>query len=173
MPVQIHGKEYQTVAERLNKAHEDKKLLSVETEVLNHDPIVIRAKIDMGGQVFTGISSVAKDSIKQIEKSNPYEVAETSAVGRALAFAGYGGVDSIASAEEMVKSMATEKGATRHEVDPDEEFLNQMDQESDEPKTSVCATCGAKATLKSGDTNGKHWTGLFCSSGDRTHTKWG
>ena len=36
--------------------------------------------------------------------SSPYEVAETSAVGRALAFAGYAGTE-IASAEEMVKAI--------------------------------------------------------------------
>ena len=39
-----------------------------------------------------------------MEKTSPYEIAETSAIGRALGFAGYGSVDSIASADEMIKA---------------------------------------------------------------------
>ena len=42
--------------------------------------------------------------MKAIEKASPYEVAETSAVGRALGFAGYGIVGGIASADEMIAS---------------------------------------------------------------------
>jgi hypothetical protein len=166
MPVQIHGKEYQTVAERLNKAIADKKLESVETEVLNHNPIVIKARVMVSGQPFNGISSVPVNSQKLIEKSNPYEVAETSAVGRALAFAGYGGVDSIASADEIVKSEAVTSS-------DEAEFLNQVDEQKDSEKmNALCATCGAPASTRSGIKNGKTWAGLFCSTGDRSHTTW-
>ncbi len=42
--------------------------------------------------------------MKAIEKASPYEVAETSAIGRALGFAGFGIADGIASADEMVKA---------------------------------------------------------------------
>jgi hypothetical protein len=84
--VNIHGKEYMTVARRLEIAHEEKTLDRVETEVLSHDPVVVKATITVKGKVFTGISAVFSDSSKQIEKQNPYEVAETSAVGRALGF---------------------------------------------------------------------------------------
>src|SRR6185312_6919284 len=72
---------------------------------------------------FTGIS--AANPSKAIEKQSPYEVAETSAVGRALGFAGYGAVDSIATADEMVKSQPqeeeTDKPAPACSVHCDEE----------------------------------------------------
>lgn len=99
MPIQIHGKSYNTVAERITSAGKD--LLQVNTEVLSNDPVVIKATITTTKGIFTGIS--AANASKSIEKESPYEVAETSAVGRALAFAGYETTNGIASAEEMAK----------------------------------------------------------------------
>ena len=109
--VNIHGKQYVTVAKRLQDAHKDEKLQGVKTEVLQFEPIVvIKATISISGIEYTGISSV--DTGKPAgptERTNPYEVAETSAVGRALAFAGYETELGIASAEEVIKSIAQEK----------------------------------------------------------------
>lgn len=106
--IKIHGKEYITVAERVQAAHDDEDLVSITTEVIQHEPVVVmRATVTFkNNQVYTGTSSANPN--KAIEKSNPYEVAETSAVGRALGFAGYGIVESIASADEMVKAGVTE-----------------------------------------------------------------
>ena len=85
--ITIHGKEYMTVAKRIELAHADEALEGLETDVLSHNPVVVRAKVLVKGKIFTGISPVSIDSEKLIEKHNPYEVAETSAVGRALGFA--------------------------------------------------------------------------------------
>ena len=65
-------------------------------------PALPRALLPKKINLFTGIS--AANPNKAIEKMSPYEVAETSAVGRALGFAGYGLVDDIATADEMVKA---------------------------------------------------------------------
>jgi len=106
MPVNIHGKQYITVAERLAEARED--LVSINTEVIpNGGSVVIKATVVTKKGTFTGIS--AANPNKSIEKQSPYEVAETSAVGRALGFAGYGVIDSIASADEIVKAQAVEE----------------------------------------------------------------
>lgn len=102
MSVNFHGKLYKTVAERLAEAHEAKDILSVYTEVLTHTPVVIRATIETKKGKFTGIS-YANENKKQ-EKESPYEVAETSAVGRALAFAGYISEGGISSADELSKA---------------------------------------------------------------------
>ena len=116
MSIKIHGKEYITVAERLAMAKED--IVSVLTEVLAHEPLVV-VKASVGfksGGVFTGIS--AANPSKAIEKMSPYEVAETSAVGRALGFAGYGATDDIASADEMVKAGADKLTAINTDEPP-------------------------------------------------------
>lgn len=106
MPIDIKGKEYVTVAERVCAVHEDikNKRLDIITEVVQHEPVVlVKAIVTIEGKgTFTGYSAANPD--KAIEKQSPYEVAETSAVGRALGFAGYGAVESIASADEMIKA---------------------------------------------------------------------
>lgn len=107
--VEIRGRTYTTVAKRLEDLHKEKRLVSVETEVLQHTPsVVVKAKVNISGNIFTGISSVNPTSGKTIEKTNPYEVAETSAVGRALAFAGYAGSE-FPSADEMAKAGVTDE----------------------------------------------------------------
>ena len=105
MPITIHNKSYVTVAERVAQLHEvvgEETHVSITTEVLLHDPVVIKATVTIGERVFTGIS--AANPAKAIEKQSPYEVAETSAVGRALGFAGFGIVEGIASADEIIKA---------------------------------------------------------------------
>jgi hypothetical protein len=102
MPVNIHGKKYITVSERVEEAHKDLKELSITTEIIpNGGSVVVRATVTTPKGTYTGIS--AANPAKAIEKQNPYEVAETSAVGRALGFAGYGIIEGIASADEMAK----------------------------------------------------------------------
>lgn len=148
--VHIHGKDYMTVAKRVELAHEEKALESVETEVLSHNPVVVKAKIVVKGKVYTGISSVSLESSKLIEKQNPYEVAETSAVGRALGFSGFGLIESIATADEVVAA-----------------------QDKSEDGQLTCDMCGNPAVEKKGTTkSGKAYHGIFCSTEDKSHTRW-
>ena len=153
MSVNIHGKEYVTVAERLEKAKKD--LLSVNTEVLSNDPVVIKATIVTSKGTFTGIS--AANASKQIEKESPYEVAETSAVGRALAFAGYETTLGIASAEEMMK---IEKPVTK--IVSDSKGLQ-----------VTCEVCKSLMIHKTGtNKDGKEWSGWFCPTNKEHPPRW-
>jgi hypothetical protein len=166
--VNIHGKEYMTVARRVELAHEAKALESVETEVVSHSPIVVKAKVTIKGKVFTGISAVNPDTARMIERQSPYEVAETSAVGRALGFAGYGIIESIASVDEMVKA-----GAAGTTVQIPTTTLSGVSTKRLEAKDVLCEICGQPATEKKGTTKGgKQYHGVFCSTEDRTHTRW-
>jgi hypothetical protein len=117
MPVDIHGKQYKTVAERLDEAHKNGDFLGCQTEVLYLDPqVMVKATIITKKGTFTGIS--AADPKKQIEARTPVEVAETSAVGRALSFAGYAGSE-IASADEMVKALTPQRQVSKPVVKDD------------------------------------------------------
>ena len=88
--VDIHGKQYLTVAGRVQMAHESGRLIAITTEIVPHESMVIvKATVTTKGaddrwHSFTGMS--AANPGKAIEKMSPYEVAETSAVGRALGF---------------------------------------------------------------------------------------
>lgn len=103
--INIKGKEYVPVSERVKAIHEalGENEFSIETELLPvENAVVFKATVKIGSQVFTGHS--AANPSKAIEKQSPYEVAETSAVGRALGFAGFGIDTSIASADEISKT---------------------------------------------------------------------
>ena len=103
MPVNIHGKDYVTVAERVQAAHDDGSLQSIVAEVLSYTEAGIMVKATAtfkDGRIFTGHAEQSSQD-KGIAGQSPLEVAETSAVGRALGFAGYGSSAAIASADEV------------------------------------------------------------------------
>ncbi len=163
MPVNIHGKEYKTVAERLGEIGD--KLIGVNTEVLYLDPVVmVKATITTDKGTFTGIS--AADPSKTIEAKTPVEVAETSAVGRALAFAGYAGSE-IASANEMEKiptSSPKPTTAPTTEEPKDYTFNNVGALEEPFEGEVPCKACGGKTTYKEFTSKaGNFVKGYFCN----------
>jgi len=103
MTVKIHGKEYKTVAERVNEIHEREqdKPLSIETELVSWvDGIVVfKATVTTSQGTFTG-HAYESESSSQINKTSALENCETSAIGRCLASAGLGGTQ-FASANEV------------------------------------------------------------------------
>jgi hypothetical protein len=113
--VKIHGKEYETVASRVKRFLEAKTAWSIETEVHRVDDksVVMKATIrDETHRVrATGHAEEWRES-SQINETSMVENAETSAVGRALAFLGYAGTE-IASADEI--DIANRKAGTLHD----------------------------------------------------------
>ena len=107
MPVTIHGKEYLTVAERVNDIHEKQKdkPLSIETELLTYEGglVVFKAVVTTDNGAYVG-HAYEIETASGINKTSALENCETSAVGRALAFAGYAGSE-IASANEVQQAV--------------------------------------------------------------------
>ena len=102
--VNIHGKEYKTVALRVNEfrlAH--KGDLGIQTEIIEatSDIVIMKASIsDKNGFVVgTGFAEEKRGS-SMINKTSALENCETSAIGRALAACGFGGTE-YASANEV------------------------------------------------------------------------
>ena len=121
MPVEIHGREYNTVAERLVKFHEKHSNGAVQTEIWAREEgeVVFKAlvwpDIEKEKRFFTGFAS-EKEGSSPINKSSYIENCETSAVGRALAFAGFGADASIASADDVANAMRQENKKTAKET---------------------------------------------------------
>lgn len=108
MPVEIGNKLYFTVAERLKEAdareQPRKGIARIVTDVQEvGGMVVVMATVCFeDGFVSTGHAVVKADSRSPAERDAPLETAETSAVGRALAFAGYhGSPEGLAGAEEI------------------------------------------------------------------------
>lgn len=103
--INIKGKEYVPVVERVKELHylfpEAVKEINTEVTILE-DRVSVKAIVSIEGfGSFTGHSQAVYG--KGMMGDVALEVAETSAVGRALGFAGIGLVDGIASAEEIRK----------------------------------------------------------------------
>ena len=110
MPVTIHGKEYHTVAERLdmmNKKTEGN--YSINTELLKFEGgcVIIKATLKIGEHIYTGIAMEEAGSSK-INETSFVEVCETSAIGRSLASASYHGSE-FCSADELVTALGQQK----------------------------------------------------------------
>lgn len=101
--VNIHGKQYLTVARRTNDFRERHPDYGIHTEILSIDDatVVCRAVItdEAGRQLSSGIAEESRTS-SRINQTSAVENCETSAVGRALAFFGMAGTE-IASADEV------------------------------------------------------------------------
>ena len=104
--IEIRGNDYRTVARRVADFRSDYPDWPIKTKILDHVPdtyAVMSATIrnSEGRVVATGHAYENAAALGYMGPSM-LEVCETSAVGRALAFAGYGGSQSeIASADEI------------------------------------------------------------------------
>jgi len=101
--VNIRGKEYQTVALRVQKFREAHPNWSLTSEVLFRDAdcVVMKSIIaDETGRILATGHAEEIRGATNILKTSAVETCETSAIGRALGVLGLGGT-AIASAEEM------------------------------------------------------------------------
>ena len=112
--IDIKGKPYIQVVERIKYAHSvlSNRGLSITTEIVSNDDtqVTFKAIVTYEDQTYTGHSSASK--INGMMKDVAVEVAETSAVGRALGMAGIGIETGIASVEEIRKRV---KSATNED----------------------------------------------------------
>lgn len=100
-------KQYITVAERVAAVHESGKAF----QVLESSPLQVgervlwRVVVTVDDKQYIGTAEVHLSAPKNTpEGGAQFETAETSAIGRALGFANFGVIDSIASADEIVHS---------------------------------------------------------------------
>ncbi|MAH44729.1 hypothetical protein CMI37_02820 [Candidatus Pacearchaeota archaeon] len=112
--VDIHGKEYKTVAYRTNEVRAEytiKDGWGIETEMLSNDSerVIMKAMlVDPNGKIVGSGHAEEYRSASRINKTSALENAETSAIGRALAAAGYAGTE-FASADELVNALEQQK----------------------------------------------------------------
>ena len=108
--VSIHGKQYLTVAKRINDFREAYASYGIHTEVISIDQemVVVKATIsdEAGREISSGLAEENRRSSK-INSTSALENCETSAVGRALAFFGLAGTE-IASADEVAGAISAQ-----------------------------------------------------------------
>jgi len=112
MSVKIHGKEYRTVAERVNEVHKKyKDNVEIQTKLISwKDGIVIMkatVKIHTENRTLTFVDyAYEKEDSTTINKTSILENCSTSAIGRALSAASFGGEGmEYASADEVANAI--------------------------------------------------------------------
>ena len=105
MPVNIHGKEYYTVVERMKIMLKDTNKYSIHTELIKLEAgiVVVKAILDTERGTYTG-HAMEEIGSSQINKTSALENCETSAIGRALSSAGYFGSE-FCSANELENAL--------------------------------------------------------------------
>jgi hypothetical protein len=122
--VTIRGKAYVDVAERVRLVHDQQKAF----EIIESEPREVagrwiwRAVIKVNGLPYIGNAEIKLDAPRGTpDGTNPFECAETSAVGRALGFAGFGSVESIASLDEMYRAVAREQQPAQRQAQAEQQ----------------------------------------------------
>ncbi len=123
--VNIKGRAYVDVAERVRLVHAERESFEmVESKPVQVGPMTVwQVTIKVNGAQFIGTAEIKFDaSPKTADGTNPVACAETSAVGRALGMAGLGSLESIASADEVIRAIAEQE--SRSDDQPQDETIN-------------------------------------------------
>lgn len=106
--VKIHGKEYLTVAYRVQEFKSAFENHSIETDIVSIDDERVCTKTVVknpeGAIVSTGLAEETRNS-SAMTRTSAVEICETSSVGRALAFLGLAGTE-LASADEVTNAIS-------------------------------------------------------------------
>ena len=151
MPVNIHGKEYYTVVERMNmliKEHKGKYSMNTELVKFEGGCVIIKATLTIDKNTFTGTAMEEVGSSK-INKFSALENCETSAIGRSLSSAGYFGSE-FCSANELEVALANQKTSKPKTTESKETDLIDEVKEKFEGAT-------VKNIINFGKHNGKEW----------------
>ena len=189
--------EYEPVEVRLEKFINDHKnfRIATELEVVEKDRYIVKAYLfkDASDGV-AWATGYAEETVTQrgVNQTSALENCETSAIGRALANAGYATKGKRPSREEMTKVVAKkpEKPAVAEVKADDQDYwttpVGQYNKVVDAPVTlekameNIAAVMGTQEavdppscqhghmTWREGEKNGKAWGGYFCGYAPRT-----
>tara|TARA_R100000995_G_scaffold73158_1_gene41946 strand:- start:645 stop:1169 length:525 start_codon:yes stop_codon:yes gene_type:complete len=127
--INIHGKQYATVAHRLQEFRKRYPLAQIVTKLEKDEDnkVIFSASISIDQVIIaTGWAEEVRGS-SNINKTSALENCESSALGRALAFMGFGIDGSIASAEEVQNAIniqtVMEKKLTKQQEKAIESYL--------------------------------------------------
>ena len=105
--VDIHGKDYKTVAYRVNEFRKKYPDFTIQTDLVEANDVLVIVKASIfnieSRLLATGYAEEVRAASK-INRTSALENAETSAIGRALSALGLGG-SQYASADELVNAL--------------------------------------------------------------------
>ena len=170
--IQIKGKDYIEVNERVKQFHIDYPNGSITTELIEMtDRFITKTTVipdvKNADRKFTGIAYEKEDSTF-INKTSALENCETSSCGRALGMLGIGIDTSIASYNEVANAVEQQKDKPKT-IPP----VNLKDQEVPNPAYDAAVNDLGGIPLGDGETDDDEWTGNeVCRFGKYKDVKW-
>lgn len=172
--INIRGKKYVEVKERILYLANEIKDYSIETEYEYFEERkmwVVKAILKLKGNLYTGLAQeVESSNPKQVNFASALENAETSAVGRACAMAGIGVIDSIASVDEITKARNRGSSFNTQKDDLVKKTVKQtgclIPSEEDQKEmgiqapNKICNQCGADMAISK--STGKEYCSAKC-----------
>lgn len=129
--IDIKGKKYVMVKDRIIAFNDKYASGSIETSIVKNDEtsVIVKATVTIRDgstafRTFNGHSEAYRNGGQMGQV--PVEVAETSAVGRALAMLGIGVIESVSSADEVVKAIKHNKVKNNYEAETDIQALSDL-----------------------------------------------
>lgn len=116
----IRGKEYADVAQRVSAFRRVYPQGTIRTEMVSNEGdagrrvCVFRAVVGVGDTILGTGTAYENEGASNINRTSYIENCETSAVGRALGFAGFGIAGGIASAEEVARAQDLQSAQEAH-----------------------------------------------------------
>ena len=169
--IQIKGKDYIEVNERIKEFHKTYKNGSISTDLIEMtDRFITKTTVIPDAKnpdrKFTGIAYEKEDSTF-INKTSALENCETSSVGRALGMLGIGIDTSVASYDEVANAIEQQKTP---DAPPK---INLKDQEVANPAFEQALDNLDGIPLGDGETDDDEWTGNeVCRFGKYKDVKW-
>jgi len=163
MPISLHGKEYFTVPERMALLKEEIGIANytMDSTILHHDSerVIVKVEliIDHGDkkQSYAGHAEELRDGKSNpINRTSALENAETSALGRALAAAGWAGTE-MASAEELLQAL-TQQQNQQQQSQPQQQPAQQQQpqqQPQSQPQQQQTNGSGGKTSYAGSEVN--------------------
>lgn len=121
-PVSIKGKDYIPVSMRIaevNASNMIPRFQILDSKFFEFGGLnLCQVTVEIEGKIFKGTASVNIGG-RGVDATNPIENAETSALGRALGLAGFGSLESVASAEEVLTAVSRSESGYKANKDFD------------------------------------------------------
>lgn len=133
----VKGKEYAEVPQRVTAFRKLYPQGTINTEIisLENGVCVMKATVSSDGVILGEGTAYEKENSSFINRSSYIENCETSAVGRALGFAGFGINTSIASAEEVMNAINNqEKSEEKKNAEDSKKFKANVEKKKAEVK---------------------------------------
>jgi hypothetical protein len=125
--INIKGKDYVEVHERIGYLRKNYKVAQLLTEILSNEGgvCIMKATLYVDDKIVSTGHAYEKEDSTYINKTSYIENCETSAVGRCLGNFGIGINSSIASADEVVNAINQQQQKPREKNEWEEKLLSQ------------------------------------------------